>query len=198
MLDEFVASRGDKPELSFISPYLHAGQLSPRLVIARLAANECGTIAETFWRRLPCRERGEYAPREVPEYPNCTTRPIRTHYADQERDYDTGMLWAWRNGNTGFPLVDAGMRQLWQTGWMSQSVRMVVAAFFTEYMNFDWVHGARWFQSTLMTAGRSRDWSMLPPSIDEVSGHYIRRYCIAANHLTNKTKQQLVDKQSPK
>ena len=53
------------------------------------------------------------------------------------------MLRAWQRGRTGFPLVDAGMRQLWLTGWMQQSIRMVCAAFLTEYLNIHWVHGER-------------------------------------------------------
>ncbi len=52
-------------------------------------------------------------------------------------------LRAWQRGQTGFPLVDAGMRELWQTGWMQQSVRMVAAAFLTEYLNIPWVEGER-------------------------------------------------------
>lgn len=52
----------------------------------------------------------------------------------------------------GFPLVDAGMRELWQTGWMQQNMRMVCAAFLTEYLNISWVEGARWFHDTLVDA----------------------------------------------
>ncbi len=54
---------------------------------------------------------------------------------------DAAMLAAWQSGATGFPLVDAGMRQLWATGWMQQSVRMVCAAFLTEYLSISWVRG---------------------------------------------------------
>ena len=54
---------------------------------------------------------------------------------------DAAMLAAWQRGATGFPLVDAGMRQLWATGWMQQSVRMVCAAFLTEYLSISWVRG---------------------------------------------------------
>lgn len=57
---------------------------------------------------------------------------------------DPAALKAWQQGQTGFPMVDAGMRQLWQTGWMQQSVRMVCAAFLTEYLNMHWVHGCRY------------------------------------------------------
>ncbi len=53
------------------------------------------------------------------------------------------MLRAWQGGRTGYPLVDAGMRQLWLTGWMQQSIRMVCAAFLTEYLNMHWIHGER-------------------------------------------------------
>ena len=53
------------------------------------------------------------------------------------------MLKAWQRGRTGYPLVDAGMRQLWLTGWMQQSIRMVCAAFLTEYLNIHWIHGER-------------------------------------------------------
>ena len=56
---------------------------------------------------------------------------------------DAGMLKAWQKGRTGYPLVDAGMRQLWLTGWMQQSIRMVCAAFLTEYLNIHWIHGER-------------------------------------------------------
>jgi len=55
---------------------------------------------------------------------------------------DAAMLAAWQRGATGFPLVDAGMRQLWATGWMQQSVRMVCAAFLTEYLSISWVRGS--------------------------------------------------------
>ncbi len=61
----------------------------------------------------------------------------------QEWSDDPAALRAWQQGRTGFPLVDAGMRQLWQTGWMQQSIRMVCAAFLTEYLSMHWLHGCR-------------------------------------------------------
>lgn len=61
----------------------------------------------------------------------------------QKWNEDAAALRAWQKGRTGFPLVDAGMRQLWQTGWMQQSIRMVCAAFLTEYLNVHWVQGCR-------------------------------------------------------
>ena len=64
--------------------------------------------------------------------------------AVQEWREDAEMLRAWQRGRTGYPLVDAGMRQLWLTGWMQQSIRMVCAAFLTEYLNMHWIHGERY------------------------------------------------------
>ena len=63
--------------------------------------------------------------------------------AAQEWSEDPAALRAWQRGRTGFPLVDAGMRQLWQAGWMQQSIRMVCAAFLTEYLSMHWLHGCR-------------------------------------------------------
>ena len=68
-------------------------------------------------------------------------------------DGETGSpLERWEQGRTGYPLVDAGMRELRRTGWMQQSVRMVCAAFLTEYLNIHWVHGAKWFHDNLVDA----------------------------------------------
>ena len=63
-------------------------------------------------------------------------------------------LQAWRKGLTGYPIVDAGMRELYATGWMCQSVRMVVASFLVEYLRVNWVEGEKWFFDTLVDADR--------------------------------------------
>jgi deoxyribodipyrimidine photo-lyase len=67
-------------------------------------------------------------------------------------DPDPARLRAWQRGETGVPLVDAGMRELWQTGWMHNRVRMVVASFLTKNLRYHWLHGARWFWDTLVDA----------------------------------------------
>jgi deoxyribodipyrimidine photo-lyase len=61
-------------------------------------------------------------------------------------------LKAWQQGRTGYPIVDAGMRQLWATGWMHNRVRMIVASFLTKHLQIDWRHGERWFWDTLVDA----------------------------------------------
>ena len=79
--------------------------------------------------------------------------PIRRHYASHAWSADTpSRLRAWQQGRTGYPMVDAGMRCLYATGWMHQSVRMVVASFLVEYLGVSWVAGARWFHETLVDA----------------------------------------------
>ena len=99
--------------------------------------------------------------------------------ACQEWNEDPNALKAWQRGRTGFPLVDAGMRQLWRTGWMQQSIRMVCAAFLTEYLNINWVHGERC--ATLM--GREKVPRLLvsnrPPLSDDTQAfvEYCRRLC---------------------
>jgi hypothetical protein len=92
-------------------------------------------------------------------------RSLHLWAAPQEWNEDGAALRAWQKGRTGFPLVDAGMRQLWRTGWMQQSIRMVCAAFLTEYLNIHWVHGAR---SACLAA-----WTLLlaaPPPLPSLMG----------------------------
>ena len=62
------------------------------------------------------------------------------------------MLEAWQRGRTGVPIVDAGMRELWQTGWMHNRVRMIVGSYLCKHMRYHWLEGARWFWDTLVDA----------------------------------------------
>lgn len=78
--------------------------------------------------------------------------PIRAHYAGQEWNRDQDALRRWQSGATGYPIVDAGMRELWSTGWMAQNVRMLAAILLCEHLNIHWVEGERWFHHTLVDA----------------------------------------------
>ena len=99
-----------------------------------------------------CKER-QYYSLSADQTPHCIalSSPPLTRWpiskigcaSTQEWNEDPAALRAWQRGRTGFPLVDAGMRQLWATGWMQQSIRMVCAGFLTEYLNLHWVHGCR-------------------------------------------------------
>jgi deoxyribodipyrimidine photo-lyase len=85
-------------------------------------------------------------------FPQLPTEPFRADFADFPWVEDTQHLAAWQRGATGYPLVDAGMRELWHTGTMHNRVRMVVASFLTKHLRMHWSHGAAWFWDTLVDA----------------------------------------------
>lgn len=97
-------ARGDA--VSRLSPYLHFGQISPRTVMSRLAAAGARNISKTFWRRLVWRDLAYW---QLHHWPHMTTRSIRPGYNEQVWEYDAETLRKWQIGQTGFPLVDAGV-----------------------------------------------------------------------------------------
>lgn len=107
---------------------------------------------KTFSRRLFWRDLSYY---QLYCFPNMRYQCIRSHYEDMEwvgGEEEKHLLQAWKWGKTGFPIVDAAMRELYQTGWMTQSVRMVVASFLVEYLRVSWTKGCEWFHYTLVDA----------------------------------------------
>ncbi len=141
--------------VSRLSPHLHHGELSPRTVVTALSAVEKRGSpperkgAEAFLRQLIWRE---FAGHLLFHYPTLTTRPFDRRFEKFPwRDDQRGFA-AWTRGLTGYPLVDAGMRELWSTGWMHNRVRMVVASFLTKHLLIHWCKGARWFWDTLVDA----------------------------------------------
>jgi deoxyribodipyrimidine photo-lyase len=107
---------------------------------------------KTFARRLIWRDLAYF---HLYCFPLMRERSIREHYEKTEWVSDVeerSRLEAWKKGMTGYPIVDAGMRELYATGWMTQSVRMVVASFLTEYLRINWTKGADWFHYTLVDA----------------------------------------------
>jgi deoxyribodipyrimidine photo-lyase len=85
-------------------------------------------------------------------FPRTSDDPLRPEFRRFPWRTDAAHLRAWQRGHTGYPFVDAGMRQLWHTGWMHNRVRMVVASFLVKHLLMDWMHGARWFWDTLVDA----------------------------------------------
>lgn len=85
-------------------------------------------------------------------YPDIATRNIDTRFDRFPWRKDLKVLRAWQKGETGYPIVDAGMRQLWRTGWMHNRVRMVVASFLVKHLLIDWRLGEQWFWDTLVDA----------------------------------------------
>ena len=149
---ETKRSRADEPgTVSSLSPYLRFGQLSPRTLYhaVRGAGLEREQV-KTFSRRLHWRDLASF---HLEHFPDMAEVPIRRHYAAHAWSADAAhRLRAWQRGMTGYPMVDAGMRCLYATGWMHQSVRMVAASFLVEFLGVSWVDGARWFHETLVDA----------------------------------------------
>jgi deoxyribodipyrimidine photo-lyase len=104
---------------------------------------------EVFLRELGWRE---FASHLLYHFPHTTEAPLRADYARFPWADDPVGLSAWQRGRTGFPIVDAGMRQLWATGWMHNRVRMIVASFLVKDLRVTWLEGARWFWDTLVDA----------------------------------------------
>lgn len=148
---DFPATQGS----SRLSPHLHFGEVGPNQVawaIQQLAASHpaCASGASAFLREIGWRE---FAYHVVQHFPQTTNEPMDSRFLRFPwRHSDTPLLRAWQQGRTGIPIVDAGMRQLWQTGWMHNRVRMIVASFLTKHCRLSWQEGARWFWDTLVDA----------------------------------------------
>jgi deoxyribodipyrimidine photo-lyase len=136
------------PGVSRLSPHLHFGELSPRQLWHRLGRGG-GQDVEAFRRELGWRE---FAHHLLFHYPRTPTEPLQARFARFTWARAPGQLRAWQRGRTGYPMVDAGMRQLWRTGWMHNRVRMLVASFLVKDLLLPWQAGARWFWDTLVDA----------------------------------------------
>lgn len=139
---------------SRLSPHLHFGELSPRVlwhaVSARCEADPCLTkAAEKFLSELAWRE---FAHHLLYAHPDMPDAPLRTPFADFPWRDDEAAFSAWTRGATGYPIVDAGMRELWQTGTMHNRVRMIAASFLVKDLLIPWQRGAAWFWDTLVDA----------------------------------------------
>lgn len=156
-LDEFLATGlrhyahgrdlPDRDQVSRLSPYLHFGQLGPREIVA--ACRSGGHAAAEFLRELGWRE---FAHHLLFHFPHTVDAPLDERFAGFPWREDDAALRAWQQGRTGIPLVDAGMRQLWASGWMHNRVRMIAASFLTKNLLLRWQAGACWFWDTLVDA----------------------------------------------
>jgi deoxyribodipyrimidine photo-lyase len=200
---------GKDDSTSGLSPHLRFGEIGPAQAWrATLAAMEAGRVSEAGgWKFL-----SEIAWREF-SYVLLYHRP---DLADENynRDFDhmpwrsdADALKAWQTGQTGYPIVDAGMRQLWQTGWMHNRVRMIVASFLTKHLLLHWRDGENWFWDTLVdadpaanpaswqwTAGSGADaapyFRVFNPITQgqkfDADGAYVRKWCPEIAALPNK------------
>lgn len=143
----------DRVGTSLLSPHLHFGEISPWQIVRRLEAERSagrdadidGYIRELGWR--------EFSYHLLHHFPNTPEHNLNPRFDSfpWARDNPT-QLAAWQQGRTGIPIVDAGLRELWATGYMHNRVRMLVASFLCKHMRQHWLHGARWFWDTLVDA----------------------------------------------
>jgi deoxyribodipyrimidine photo-lyase len=149
-------NRPDVAGTSRLSPHLHFGEISPRQVwhgLRRMAAKRglpvekwrgSQYLAEIGWR--------EFAHHLLFHFPHTPTEPLRADFKKFRWHKNDAFLKAWQKGRTGYPILDAGMRELWTTGWMHNRVRMIVASFLVKDLLLSWTQGARWFWDTLVDA----------------------------------------------
>jgi len=139
----------DKPGVngtSHMSPHLKWGEIHPRTMLASLARKRSAGAA-TYRKELGWRE---FYADVLFQKPETARDYLRPEYARMPYDEPGAQLEAWQQGRTGFPIVDAGMRQLRATGWMHNRVRMIVASFLVKDLHLEWQHGARHFMHWLV------------------------------------------------
>ena len=134
---------------SMLSPHLHFGELSPRTVWHASRTETDTPDHHTYRRELIWRDFSAYLLWHHPTLPDAPLRPAFARLTFRKSKPD---LHAWQQGQTGVPIVDAGMRQLWQTGWMHNRVRMIAASFLVKHLLIDWREGEAWFWDTLVDA----------------------------------------------
>ncbi|MEM8916789.1 MAG: deoxyribodipyrimidine photo-lyase, partial [Pseudomonadota bacterium] len=194
-----LRNRPDLPNVSRLSPHLHFGEISPRQIwSATRMAQENGAPrkdGDKFLSEVGWREFSYHLLYHFPTLPTDNWKPTFDAYPWRESRDD---LRAWQRGITGYPFVDAGMRELWHTGYMHNRVRMVVASFLVKHLRLHWRHGEDWFWDTLLDAdgaNNSASWQWVTGSGADAApyfrifnpitqgskfdpdGAYIRKWC---------------------
>ena len=198
------STRRDVPSVygtSRLSPYLRFGLITPRQAYnaASKAASPAKWINELIWR--------EFYAMILLRYPHTVNTEFQEQYRQLQWDKNEEFLERWKQGMTGYPIVDAGMRELVQTGWMHNRVRMIVGSFFTKHLLLDWREGEKFFGQYLMDydlASNVGGWQwcsstgtdaapyfrMFNPVLQsqkfDPEGEYIRRYVPELELLSNK------------
>lgn len=142
----------DRPDLegtSKLSPYLHFGQIGPRELLSTFRETghpqiESGVGRQLFWR--------EFALHLLYHFNWTPTQPLYEKYVNFPWEENPAFLHAWQKGETGYPIVDAAMRELWVTGWMHNRARMIVGSVLVKHLLQPWQEGAAWFWDTLVDA----------------------------------------------
>ncbi|MFN4167317.1 MAG: cryptochrome/photolyase family protein [Pannonibacter phragmitetus] len=195
-----LRNRPDLPNVSRLSPHLHFGEISPRQIwtATRFHTEQHGHLqkdGDKFLSEIGWREFSYHLLYHFPHLPERNWKPAFDAYPWAE---DDEALKAWQKGLTGYPMVDAGMRELWATGYMHNRVRMLVASFLVKHLRLHWHHGEEWFRDTLLDAdlaNNSASWQWVTGSGADAApyfrifnpvgqgqkfdpdGAYVRRWC---------------------
>ncbi|NTF41797.1 deoxyribodipyrimidine photo-lyase [Rhizobium rhizogenes] len=153
-LDSYAIDRDfpDKPATSLLSPHLALGEISPARIwhaTRGLPKHIPTDNIVRFRKELAWRE---FCYHQLFHFPNLNSANWNDRYDDFPWRSDATLFDSWRRGQTGYPIVDAGMRQLWRHGWMHNRVRMIVASFLIKDLLIDWREGESWFRDTLVDA----------------------------------------------
>ncbi len=148
---ENLRNRPDVTGTSRLSPHLHFGEISPRQIWTAISHSKKDTSkgGECYLREIIWREFSYHLLFHWPSFPDS---PFRNEFAKFPWKQNKKALIAWQKGRTGYPIVDAGMRELWATGWMHNRVRMIVASFLIKHLLITWQQGEAWFWDTLVDA----------------------------------------------
>lgn len=147
-----------EPGTSRLSPHFHFGEIGPRQVWTAVQAlsKDSGVFPPNKGAQVFLNEVGwrEFAHHLLFHFPRTPTAPLREDFNrfPWAEDPAGKKLRAWQRGRTGYPIVDAGMRELWHTGWMHNRVRMITASFLVKHLRLPWQRGAEWFWDTLVDA----------------------------------------------
>ena len=204
----------DRPDLSGtsqLSPYLKVGAIHPRTILAELAGDR-SRAAKVFTDELAWRE---FYADVLHDDPASAWRDLRPELRAMTYDDQPELLRAWQEGRTGFPIVDAGMRQLAETGWMHNRVRMITASFLCKDLHVWWPEGARHFLDHLVdgdVASNNHGWQWVAGTGTDASpyfrvfnpvtqgkkfdpdGDYVRRWVPELGHVAGRTGARTVDR----
>lgn len=211
-LQNYITSRDQpgKDATSRLSPHLHFGEISPwkiwQTIKTAQISKDCNEasaacfLSELGWR--------EFSYHLLYHFPKLDSHNFRGEFDNFPWTVDEILLTKWQQGMTGYPIIDAGMRELWQTGYMHNRVRMIVASFLTKDLLLDWRVGASWFWNTLLdadVANNAANWQWVAGSGADAApyfrifnpvlqgekydpeGIYIRKWVPELCHITNKS-----------
>lgn len=194
----------DKANVSFLSPHLHFGEISPRQIYDLSNSLNNDKNNRSFLHEIAWREFSYYL---LYHFPDISTNNLNKKFNQFPWQNNKDLLKSWQKGKTGIPIIDAGMRELWQTGYMHNRVRMIVGSFLVKNLFIHWNHGERWFWNCLFDAdlaSNSCSWQWVAGTgVDsapyfrifnpvtqgqkfDVEGNYTRKYVPELKLLPNK------------